>query len=77
MHDPVTPHNFDVAITGREGRFVRATVTLHTTIPAGGIELSVLWDPERGDVVEVKPWWNLSRFVREALAAQTVGRSGH
>lgn len=77
MHDPVTPHNFDVTIAGREGRLVRATVTLHETIPAGGIELSVLWDPDRGDVVEVKPWRNLGQFVIEALATKAGGSAGH
>jgi len=77
MHDPITPHNFEVAVTGHEGRLVRATVTISETIPAGGIELSVLWDPDRGAVVEVKPWRNLGQFILEALAAKAGGSVAH
>ncbi len=76
-HDPVTPHNFEVQVDGPEGQFVRATVRLHQTVPVGGIELSVLWDPVGGRVVEVRPWRNLGCFVTEALARAAGGSAGH
>ncbi len=77
MHDPVTPRNFDVAVDGHEGRLVRATVTLHETIPTGGLTLSVLWDPDRGEATSVTPFRNLGQFVLEELAKQAGGSAGH
>ena len=44
-----------------------ARVRLDSTIPPGGIELDVLYDPVAGVVVEVKPWRNLGQFVTAEL----------
>ncbi len=77
MHDPVTPHNFEVQLGAHEGRLVRATVQIHKTVPSGGLRLSVLWDPDAGRVVEVKPYRNLGRFITAELARLAGGGGGH
>ena len=69
-HDHVTPHNFEVSIVGQEGSSVRATVWLNATIPVGGIELDVLYDPHAHRLIEVSPWRNLGQFVLAELDRQ-------
>jgi hypothetical protein len=67
-HDSVTPHNFEVKVTGRAGSQVQARVHLKNSIPVGGVTLDVVFDTESGRVVSVSPWQNLGCFVTEALA---------
>ena len=69
-HDHGSTHNFEVSITGREGGLVQATVQLGETIPAGGITLEVVYDPNRREVVSVSPWQNLGQFVTAELTRQ-------
>jgi hypothetical protein len=76
-HDPVTPHNFDVTLTGRDGHLVQARVHLRETIPVGGIELDVVWDRANGRVVSVTPWRNLGEFVTAELARVAGGHAAH
>jgi len=76
-HDPNTPRNFQVQVTGRDGDRVLARVTLTETIPAGGLELDVVWDPRTGEAVSVSPYRNLGQFVTEELARVAGGSAAH
>lgn len=63
--------NFEIDITGRTGGLVQAEVRLTETVPAGGITLQVVFDPNRGEVVSVSPWRNLGCFVTDELARRS------
>ncbi len=76
-HDPITPHNFDIQIQGNEGDLVKQEVTVHQSVPAGGIRLQVLWDPTAGEAVSVSPYRNLGRFLTEGIAKVAGGSVGH
>ncbi len=76
-HDSSTPSNFTVQVTGRAGDQVQAKVHLTETIPAGGIELDVVWDVRRGSIVSVSPWRNLGEFVTAELARKAGGSAAH
>jgi hypothetical protein len=76
-HDPITPHNYSIHVEGPEGALVRVRVRVEETVPAGGIDLDVLWDPQAGKPVSVTPWRNLGRFISEAIAHEAGGSVGH
>lgn len=76
-HDPITPHNYSVHVEGPEGAYLRVKVSIHETVPAGGLELDVLWDPTTGQPVSVTPWRNLGQFISEAIAHEAGGSAAH
>ncbi len=76
-HDPVTPHNYTVQVQGHEGDLVRVTVHVSQTVPAGGLELDVLWDPKAGRALSVSPYRNLGEFITGAIAREAGGTAAH
>lgn len=76
-HDPITPHNFDIQLLGHEGDLVKLEVTVHQSVPAGGIRLQVLWDPSAGQPVSVTPYRNLGQFLTADIAKVAGGSAGH
>ena len=76
-HDPITPHNYSVHVEGPEGDLIRVRVHVAESVPPGGIDLDVLWDPRAGAPVSVAPWRNLGQFITSAIAHEAGGAAGH
>ena len=76
-HDPITPRNYTVHVDGPEGALVRVRVHVSKTVPPGGLDLDVLWDPAAGEAVSVTPFRNLGEFITNAIAQQAGGSAGH